>query len=111
MPKKVIVGIVKSAKLAQARVVEAARSIRHRKYGKRIRGRTTCYVHDENNDSSLGDTVEIQESRPLSKTKRWTLLRVVAKRTVPETFVDEITSEKTKSMVPPDLNPKRQSQP
>ncbi len=96
MPKKVIVGIVKSDKVAKARVVEVARSIRHRKYGKRIRGRTTCYVHDENNDSSIGDTVEIQESRPLSKTKRWKLLRVVAKRTVPDTFVDETTSEKQK---------------
>src|SRR5262249_635347 len=52
---------------------------RQRKYGKYIKQRTICYVHDEKNDSHLGDTVEIEESRPLSKTKRWTLKRIVTK--------------------------------
>src|SRR5438874_1649826 len=41
--------------------------------------RTICYVHDENNESHLGDTVEIIESRPLSRTKRWMLVRIVTK--------------------------------
>lgn len=89
MPKKVIVGTVKSDKMAKTRVVEIPRAVRHPKYGKRIRRRTICYVHDEANESAVGDTVEIEESRPLSKTKRWVLLRIVAKGTVPESFEDE----------------------
>jgi len=88
MPKRILTGIVTSDKMSKTRVVEVARSVRHPKYGKRIRGRTTCYVHDENGASSRGDTVEIQESPPLSKTKRWTLLRVVEKGTVAEAIDD-----------------------
>ncbi len=59
--------------------MEIPRLVQHPKYGKYIRRRTVCYVHDENNESHLGDTVEIVESRPLSKMKRWELVRVVAK--------------------------------
>ena len=77
MPKKVATGVVKSDKMQKTRVVEIPWQVKHPKYGKYMRRRTICYVHDENNDSSLGDTVEIQESRPRSKTKRWELLRVV----------------------------------
>jgi small subunit ribosomal protein S17 len=63
----------------KTRRVEIPRLIRHAKYGKYIRQRTICYVHDENNESGLGDKVEIIESRPLSKTKRWRLVRVLEK--------------------------------
>ncbi len=77
MPKKIAVGVVKSDKCLKTRRVEIDRHVRHPKYGKFIRQRTVCYVHDENNESGLGDTVEIIESRPLSKTKRWNLVRVV----------------------------------
>jgi len=59
--------------------VEIPRQVRHPKYGKFIRQRTICYVHDEEEQSGLGDRVEIVESRPLSKTKRWQLTRVVEK--------------------------------
>jgi small subunit ribosomal protein S17 len=79
MPKKVSVGVVKSDKCDKTRRVEIARQVRHAKYGKFLRQRTVCYVHDERNESSQGDTVEIIESRPLSKTKRWELVRVVEK--------------------------------
>jgi small subunit ribosomal protein S17 len=48
-------------------------------YGKIIRRTTVCHVHDERNESSVGDTVEIVESRPRSKMKRWELVRVIAK--------------------------------
>jgi len=44
-----------------------------------IKSRTVCHVHDENNESQVGDTVEIIECPPRSKTKRWDLVRVVAK--------------------------------
>ena len=65
--------------MAKTRRVEIARKVKHAKYGKIIRKRTVCYVHDENEDSGVGDTVEIVESRPLSKLKRWSLVRVVEK--------------------------------
>lgn len=79
MPKREAIGRVKSDKMNKTRVVEIPRLIRHPKYGKFIRSRTTCYVHDENNESSIGDKVKIIESRPLSKKKRWNLVEVVEK--------------------------------
>jgi len=79
MPKKVSIGIVTSDKMAKTRRVEIARLVRHRKYGKIMRRKTVCHVHDEAGEAHVGDTVEIRESRPRSKTKRWELVRVVAK--------------------------------
>jgi small subunit ribosomal protein S17 len=79
MPKKIISGIVVSDKNAKTRVVEIRTKYRDPRYGKFVRHRTKCYVHDENNESALGDTVEIQESRPRSALKRWELLRVLEK--------------------------------
>ncbi len=81
MPKRTAIGKVKSDKMSKTRVVEIPRKVRHPIYGKFIRKRLTCYVHDENNDSGYGDTVEIIESRPISKTKRWNLVRVIQKNT------------------------------
>ena len=81
MPKKVAIGVVASDKMEQTRRVEIPRLVKHRAYGKYVRRKTVCYVHDEENESSEGDTVEITECRPLSKTKRWKLLRVVEKST------------------------------
>lgn len=77
MPKRVVVGLVKGDKCDKTRRVEVPRLVRHKKYGKIIHRRTVCYAHDENNESSAGDLVEIVESRPRSKTKRWELLRIV----------------------------------
>ncbi len=53
--------------------------VRHPKYGKYIKRRTKLAVHDEHNQSGIGDLVEIAQSRPLSKTKSWRLVRVVEK--------------------------------
>ncbi|MFP6670775.1 MAG: uS17 family ribosomal protein, partial [Pirellulaceae bacterium] len=61
--------------------VEIPRLVRHPKYGKYIRKKTVCYVHDENDESHLGDTVEIIEGRRRSKTKRWELVRILEKNT------------------------------
>jgi small subunit ribosomal protein S17 len=61
----------------KTRRVEIPRLVKHKRYGKYIKRRTICKVHDENNESHTGDTVEIMETRPLSKTKSWRLLRVV----------------------------------
>jgi len=79
MPKTVAVGIVTGDKTAKTRRVEIPRLVKHPKYGKYIKQKTVCYVHDENNDSSQGDTVEIVECPPRSKTKRWELVKVVEK--------------------------------
>ena len=79
MPKRELVGRVTSDKMAKTRVVEIPRKVRHPKYGKFVRKRTICYVHDEENESSYGDTVKIIESAPLSKKKRWRLVEVVEK--------------------------------
>lgn len=79
MPKRVLTGRVKSDKMDKTRVVQIARQVRHPKYGKIYKDRTTCYVHDENNESKEGDTVQIIEDKPSSKKKRWTLVKVVEK--------------------------------
>jgi small subunit ribosomal protein S17 len=79
MPKRLAVGVVTSDRMNQTRRVEISRLVKHPKYGKYIRRRTVCYVHDEKNESRQGDTVEISECRPRSKTKRWELVRVVSK--------------------------------
>jgi small subunit ribosomal protein S17 len=79
MPKRVAIGRVKSDKMSKTRVVEIPRLVKHPKYGKFYRDRTTCYVHDENNESNEGDTVQIIESTPKSKKKRWDLVKVVEK--------------------------------
>jgi small subunit ribosomal protein S17 len=79
MPKRVETGIVTSDKTAKTRRVEIPRLVKHPRYGKYIRRKTICYVHDENNESHLGDLVEITESRPMSRMKRWALVRVVEK--------------------------------
>jgi small subunit ribosomal protein S17 len=79
MPKRVAVGVVTSDKASKTRRVEILRLVKHPKYGKFIRRKTVCHVHDENEESQEGDTVEIVESRPISKQKRWELVRVVEK--------------------------------
>jgi small subunit ribosomal protein S17 len=81
MPKKVSIGIVTSDRNSKTRRVEIPRLVRHPKYGKYIRKKTVCYVHDENDESHLGDTVEIIEGRRRSKTKRWELVRILEKNT------------------------------
>ena len=75
--RRLAVGIVVGDKVSKLRRVELGRLTKHRKYGKYLRDRTICYVHDEDDRSGVGDEVEIMETRPLSKTKRWRLVRVV----------------------------------
>src|SRR5438105_15169149 len=77
--RRVEIGLVTSDKMQKTRRVEIPRLVKHARYGKYIRRRTICHVHDEKNESRTGDTVEIMETRPLSKTKNWRLVRVVTK--------------------------------
>ena len=82
---KRMIGVVTSDKMNKTRRVEVERTFKHAKYGKTVRSRTICHIHDEENTSHKGDIVEIVESRPLSKLKRWELVRVVTKATSLET--------------------------
>jgi small subunit ribosomal protein S17 len=77
MPKRVLIGVVTRDKASKTRRVEVPRLVRHPMYGKTLRRRTICYAHDEENASRSGDTVEIEESRPLSRLKRWVIKRIV----------------------------------
>lgn len=79
MPKRVETGTVTSAASSKTRRVEIPRVVRHPKYGRIQHRRTVCHVHDEQDESQLGDLVEIVECRPRSKLKRWELVRVVQK--------------------------------
>jgi small subunit ribosomal protein S17 len=70
-------GIVISNKMQKSIVVAVEWQVRHGLYGKTSRRTSTFMVHDENNDAKPGDTVEIVETRPMSRRKRWALKRVV----------------------------------
>ncbi len=70
-------GIVQSAACDRTRKVVIGYSVRHPRYGKFVRRRTVLHVHDERNESRLGDRVEVAECRPISKTKSWILVRIV----------------------------------
>ena len=75
--RKTEIGIVASDKMNKTRRVEVERLVPHPKYGKMMRRRTICHAHDEANETHKGDTVEIMETRPLSREKRWRVNRVV----------------------------------
>lgn len=79
MPKRVAIGIVVTDKMKQSRRVEIPRLVKHAKYGKYLRRKTVCHVHDEKEESHVGDTVEIRECPPKSRLKRWELVQVLVK--------------------------------
>jgi small subunit ribosomal protein S17 len=76
-----IIGRVVSDKADKTRTVLVERRVRHPLYGKFIRRSTRLYVHDEGNESRVGDTVRIRECRPLSRLKRFALVEVVGRDT------------------------------
>ncbi len=76
---RVLRGTVISDKMDKSITVEVTRTVRHPRYNKFIKRRARYHAHDEQNQCGAGDTVEIVESRPLSKTKRWRLRSVVEK--------------------------------
>lgn len=77
--RRSLVGVVTSDKMSKTRRVEIQRLVKHPQYGKYIKRRTVCYMHDEGNESRVGDVVELMEARPLSKLKRWRFVRIVTK--------------------------------
>ena len=75
--RKVRVGIVISNKMQKTIVVRIHRSVRHPKYNRVIKRASTFKVHDETNRAAIGDWVRIEETRPLSKDKRWRLVKIM----------------------------------
>lgn len=77
--RKERVGVVVSNKMDKSIVVAVKRKVKHPMYGKFVNRTTKFMAHDEQNTCSIGDTVKIQETRPLSKSKRWRLVEIVEK--------------------------------
>lgn len=77
--RKVMRGTVTSNKMAKTLVVQVDRKVRHPLYEKFMPRRTKLYAHDEKGEAKVGDVVELAETRPLSKLKRWRLVRIVQK--------------------------------
>ena len=72
-------GIVVSNKMDKTIVVAIRDNVVHPMYGKIIKRTLKVHAHDENNECSIGDTVSIMETRPLSKTKRWRVVSIIEK--------------------------------
>jgi small subunit ribosomal protein S17 len=72
-------GVVTSNKMDKSITVKVEIKVKHPLYGKFVKKSTKFHAHDENNECSIGDTVKIMETRPLSKTKRWRLVEVIEK--------------------------------
>ena len=75
--RKVRDGLVTSNAMDKTAVVAVTDRVRHRRYSKTMQRTTKLYVHDEDNDLNVGDKVRVQETRPLSKKKRWRVLEVL----------------------------------
>ncbi len=75
--KKQRIGVVSSNKMEKSITVLIERRIKHPIYGKFVKKSKKFMAHDEANDANIGDTVKIEESRPLSKRKKWTLVEVI----------------------------------
>lgn len=75
--RKVREGLVVSTKMDKTIIVSVVERVRHERYSKTIQRTQRLHAHDETSDAKLGDRVRVQETRPLSKTKRWRLVEVV----------------------------------
>jgi len=78
MPKRILVGTVVSDKTDKTITVKVERKVKHPLYGKIIRRSKKYHAHDEENSFKTGETVRIEETRPISKTKTWKVLDRVA---------------------------------
>ena len=75
--RKVREGIVVSDKMDKTAVVETIDRVRHRRYAKTVQRNKKLHVHDEENTLNVGDRVRVQETRPMSKNKRWRLVEIL----------------------------------
>jgi len=77
--KRTLQGVVTSNACDKSATIMIERRIKHPLYGKIVKKSTKLHVHDENNECNKGDTILIEECRPMSKTKSWRLVKVVEK--------------------------------
>ena len=77
--RRVIIGTITSTVMDKTITVTVVRRVRDRRFHKFLTNRVKYHVHDEHNSGKVGDVVEIIESRPISRTKRWRLLRTVSR--------------------------------
>ena len=83
MPKRILIGTVTSDKTDKTVTVKVERKVKHPLYGKIIRRSKKYHAHDEKNEYTVGDTVRIEETKPISKTKTWAVIdRVQASKGV-----------------------------
>jgi small subunit ribosomal protein S17 len=98
VPLRTIQGVVASDKADKTIKVVVAYQTRHAKYGKFLKRRTVMHAHDEKNDAKEGDTVEIAECRPLSRTKHFRLIKIIER--APERAVQVSAEEVMTGKVP-----------
>lgn len=77
--RKTRIGVVASNKMDKTITVKVERKVKHPIYGKFVKKTTKFMAHDDKNECSIGDTVKIAETRPLSRNKCWRLVEVIAK--------------------------------
>lgn len=77
--RKMRIGVVTSDKMDKTRVVSVETFKKHPLYKKRVKNTVKFKIHDENNESHVGDKVKVMETRPLSKDKHWRLVEIVEK--------------------------------
>ena len=84
-----VIGMVTADKVSKTRKVVFEYLARHEKYNKYVKRQTVLHVHDEKNESRIGDQVEVMSCRPISRTKTWRLVRIVVKGTQIDTSILE----------------------
>lgn len=75
--RRTLIGVVKSTKMQKTILVTVMREFKHPKYEKRVRRTKHYVVHDEKSEAKPGDTIEMMETRKLSKTKNWRLVKIL----------------------------------
>jgi len=80
-PRTKKVGVVVSDRMTKTAIVAVERMVRHPAYKRIVRRTSRFFAHDERNEAHVGDQVEIVETRPLSKNKRWRIARIIARGT------------------------------
>jgi len=117
MPKRILTGTVVSDKSDKTIVVNVERKVKHPLYGKIMRRSKKYHAHDETNEMSIGETVRIEETKPISKLKTWKVLERVGAAAAPATpTVGEITAgdpadEKVKAPEKPKVESKTEETP
>ena len=96
MPKRILTGTVVSDKTDKTVVVKVERRVKHPLYGKIVKQSKKYHAHDEGNEYRTGETVRIEETRPISKLKTWTVLGRVDAHAMPEA-VEEKPAKKTRA--------------